>query len=596
MGSNRVAAIVHDFEAPLECDVLVALTARAFQTAIDLGLAAAKVPDDFFDWTDVLADKNEYLKWQLDWLRRLEAASELGAVLTAAHFFKAPMDVLVVTTRVLRRVVESLEPESVMYAGPPISEDKFRAIDLQFRPRLGDTPLAARVLPILAGAVGFHYETKTLTEVTPEVPPSRRALAGLRRKAHIALNIMRAERRSDAAALLLWYEGYGVRRVVSDMKDSGVRPLFLLRGDATTRILRPAMSSLRPVSNEVECKPTDSPIPSSTEARRMLREIDYWAGVAGVSVLLERRLDWYLGSVCPIVEAGAKQLVDALRREKIGYIAATNPSSTEEFIALLAGKMAGVHRILHQHGDQAFPFDFWLITETQNFEEMCCSDPTVPEYLEQASRSLGTSVPEMRLASARVEEMVRRAQSRGWQTRHASDLPFFYIPHFLTGDQHLIGTPYFEDAWYYRWQLKLLDLMIAHPEIEFVWKSLPSANEAYDPIPDVIRRKGPSNVRYEWKPLRNVVSEAGRILMDYPTTALYEAVHYRKPVLCVFFERLGAVRPGVQEIFGGSLKSCADEESALHRVAEFLASEASRYVVPPFVLGSKSEAGGPALP
>lgn len=593
---------LHGFRSGILPDqILIALTPESFQGCLNDGLKPT-VPDDHLDWNEILKDEENYLRWQIDWLRRLEKATGLSAARVATHFIKPPIDALVVATLVLKSILERLGPKAVAFVGPGSDAiDSLRRTDLQFRPRLGDTPLAFRILPIIAEQLGVDYESINVAGVTEEpraTSPLQSVLTAARRRAHIVLNVAWPPWASSKGpgTCILWYEGYGARTLVRSKRLEGRSILFLERGTPWTRLLSPVPWGFRQASNPIHIEIETSSPPMGREVLALLEEIDQWSGVPGVSSIMTSRLQAYVEQICPTIEKGSVMLADSLADQKLTELLATNPSSIEEFVALLAAERKSVRRVLFQHGDQAFSFDFWLITETQNFDEMRCSDPTVPAYLRRVASRHGLDAPHFVIESPRTAELQREADRWEEGAFHYRDLPIVYVPNVYTGDQYIVGTSFIQDAWYYRWQLRLLELMANNSALEFVWKALPSGHEAKDPIGSVIQENGIRNVRYEGRPLRTVVKQAGRLLLDYPSTALYEAIHYRKPVMCVFFRGRGRLREDIAHLFGRSLRECEDEASALAAIDEFVSGDPRAYLVPRAKLGELPLSKGPHDP
>jgi hypothetical protein len=156
-----------------------------------------------------------------------------------------------------------------------------------------------------------------------------------------------------------------------------------------------------------------------------------------------------------------------------------------------------------------------------------------------------------------------------------------YLPLFFIGDSAGFGGGFYDDAWYHRWHVRLLDAMTANKNVSFVWKGLPSVDEVPDPVPGILKTGSAPNVRYETRPFTRVLPEVDRVIVDFPSTALYEAVTFEKPVLALSFKRFTPLRPRAMEAFAPILRVCESEDEALDRVSEFLTTEARRWILDP---------------
>lgn len=571
---------------------VVALNPLALAGAQQRGLAAS-VPDDHFDRRTLLADQTDYLSWLLGWLDRLDARAGQGRGIPrlAAHFLTTAVDSLVVGTRVLRAVVDALEPERLAYGAPASTAlDRPLTDDLQFRPRLGDLPLAARILPLIAQDIGLHYQTfpslPVVLKPSPARPHAARSLlrtipAALRSRMAPVRNLWSPvnSRSGPDATLMLWQQGYGAGAFARAERHLGRRVLSIVRGESATNLLAPGPFGLRTIGPTVHWDP--APTLCEINVSDLLDEIDRWARLPGIGQLLQARMDLYLTQICPTILHAAEALGPQLLQERVRLVAVANPSTLEEHAVLAAAAFQGIPRRLCQHGDQAFSYDFWLSGQTNNAEEFAWSDPSLPADLQAGASRYGRPCPVFVGPGPRVTTLRRRGRRAAVRATIIHPRAICYVPAPFTADSYPVGSSYFQDSWYYRWQLALLDLMATEPALEFVWKALPAANETPDPIPQLLAERGLANVVYEVRPLPRVIGRMGKILMDYPSTGLFEAVHYRKPVLALYFPRFAEVRDAARVLFGPCLRPCHTEAAALDEVRTFLQAGTGEYRVPP---------------
>jgi hypothetical protein len=219
-----------------------------------------------------------------------------------------------------------------------------------------------------------------------------------------------------------------------------------------------------------------------------------------------------------------------------------------------------------------------LITETVNFDELAASDPTMADDLTSAATRLGVSAPRVTYYAPRITALLEGARSRPALAQGEGTI--CYVPSFVFGDSRYVIGYNFDDAWYHRWHLRLLELMGTRPDLRFTWKGLPSSDQAVDPIPAIIAARGVRNVAYETRPFTKVISGFDRIFTDFPSTALYETVHLAKPVLAVTFPRFFSVRPLAAARFAQVLRECDTEEEALAHITGFLDADPTLWVLP----------------
>jgi len=533
--------------------------------------------DDLVDRPDLIGDADDHLRWQLRWIITFgELSGEPEACRTAAQILKTPLDSVIVWARVLRAAVVGLQPTSLAYLGPSGAEeeDPFHHGHLQFWPKLGDLPLAARLLPLLARDLSIPLQVTASArsseghdQPAPRTPTSRvRARVAPLRHLSVRRSWPMGHTRST---LFTWTGGYGLRAIARAERAEGARVLYLQRGGTETAILGLGPLGYEPICGAVPYgpRPTRHALPKGTAA--LLNEVDERAGIAGAGDSLRRRLETHGSFVLPLIERLATALGPHLASTSTERIVSTNAWSVEEFGALLAAQRSGIERVLYQHGDHAFSYDGWLLTETSNFDRMVASDPTVPPDLHEGGRRLDMKTPAMSFGRHRVS---------GSSRKRAADGTVCYVPAILTGDTAVRPSVYFEDSWYIRWQLRLLAEMGKRAGTRFVWKGLPTSGQADDPLPSIIHREGISNVRYESLPFLEILPQVSRVVLDFPSTAMYEAVWAGVPTTCVSFPRFAGLRKRALELFSGVLHQCEDEEAALTVIRCFLDSP-ERHVV-----------------
>ncbi len=554
----------------------ITLTASAAAAQVRSGEHALSV-DDFVDRRTVLLSRQrDYLAWQLDWLKRLANSSGVSSEPCHAAFgyLKNPMDSVVACSVLLRGAVQRAKPAEVVYVGPAVGDepDPWHGSHMQFWPQLGDRPLADRLLPLVCShlAVPFRQEYwRASGDPVVRTWSPLNLRAAIRHTLSLTYNFSGAGswRRRGSASVILWAAGYGVRSVARAEHARHHRVIVLDR-----RQPFPALTQVLPIGRRRLSPGVDKRIPEaeqrlSEEHVSLLDELDQWTKVPFAGRILESRLATYVDRVCPVVERIAGELEPALRQADVVKVIATNPYGIEEYGCLVAAsRIAGIERLLVQHGDHAYPYDFWLATETQNFDRMACSDPTVPADMSDAGATLGCPVPILDLWAPRLDGLVRR-QHRKAQGRQR---PICYLPTMATGDATLLVGCGFDDTWYFRWQLALLQTMGEHPNIPFVWKAVPPSSLATsDPLVALIAAV--PNVRYEIAPFTTLAHDVAALITDFSSTGLYEALAIGLPVLAISFTRFEDIRPRARQALGTVLQSCDDIPEGQGAVRRFLA-------------------------
>ncbi len=585
--------LVHGTLAPTGVsagDEVVALTPMGLDACAAAGLRPT-VLDDHFDRSAILTGESDHVRWELDWLDRL---ADVGgdAARTAALYIVTPLDALILAAWLLYGLVDAIGPARVVYVGPtrgtapdPVP---FHAGHLQFCPRFGDAPLASRLLPLLARQLGLAYD-----EVPTSWPSwpneSGNAAFGGRHGRWLASRLastrntwsgrahgmVGSRHPNTCATLACWATGYGARGVIAEERRQGRRLLILARGGPSTRLLAPSLIGPRSASPAIPVATVvdDAALPPAW--RVLLDEVEQRAGIDGAGLLLESRLRYYLSAIAPAVGRAADALRPELKRHNVTSVVAANPSSIEEYATLLAARQAGVQASLYQHGDHLMTYEPWFSTELQNFDRLHASDVSLLNDIPETARRLAAPCPAVVVSSPRVEQLRQR--------RRPAPAGAFtcYLPMFLLADGATVGSGAIDDAWYHRWHLTLLAVMAAHGDTQFIWKGLPTGDYAPDPLTERLRGGELANVRYDTRPFQAVLAESGRIICDFPSTGLYEAIHQRRPVLALVFPRFVTVRPRGAALLHPALRTCHDTSDAVAEVERFLEADPKEYLVNP---------------
>ncbi len=564
---------------------VVALTAAAIEACRRLGLTSS-VLDDLAARPDICRNPVAFQRWQLQWLDRLDAACGLGGVArSCAQLIVPSVATLVMTARMLANAVDALAPASITYVGRvgPIETTGYHNGHLQFWPTLGDAPLAGRLLPLIAAQRSLSFTAPPVQGVAPASARDPSMLHRTRLRLSRSLGPYRrsyrrrlTRRSAQSTTLMMWYAGYGAEQFAADEHRAGRETAFITRGDSSFRIIDPALPPRHAPSRRIDTS-VNAAGRLDANVLALLDEVDGWAGVPGAARVLESRLAVFLRGICVAVARAARQTRAELARFGIARLAAANPSSMEEFACLIAARSAGIGRVLVQHGDHLLPYGSWLVSQTGDFDEFAASDSTIADEFADVAARLGVVAPRVTYYAPRITALLESATAP--DVARAAGV-ICYLPSFLFGDSRYGDACNFDDAWYHRWHLRILDVMESRSDLRFMWKGLPTSDQEVDPIPAVIAERKLSNVAYETRPFVEVIGGVERVFTDYPSTAVYEAVHLGKPMLALTFPRFCVVRPSAATRFAPVLRACDTEEEALAGIREFLDAAPERWTLP----------------
>lgn len=151
-----------------------------------------------------------------------------------------------------------------------------------------------------------------------------------------------------------------------------------------------------------------------------------------------------------------------------------------------------------------------------------------------------------------------------------------YLPTFFAGGYTRIDSIAYSDTWYYTFQKELLKYFSTKSDINFIWKGLPQSESIYNPIPKYIDDMGFENIRVATDPFINHLSSADKVILDYPSTGLFESAIAGVPVMSLYHKN-HRVRKDAVDFFGDMVQPFSTIQEALEKVDEFLKNDPKRY-------------------
>ncbi len=113
-------------------------------------------------------------------------------------------------------------------------------------------------------------------------------------------------------------------------------------------------------------------------------------------------------------------------------------------------------------------------------------------------------------------------------------------------DERYLHLPDFQETWYFDFQKALIRVFAEFPKIRFVVKLFPKEDLRFSPIGEYIRRLGADNLFLSRAPLAVWYPWTDRLILDNPSTYLYEAALAGVPFR-LFLHRGWPIRPSALE-------------------------------------------------
>jgi len=259
----------------------------------------------------------------------------------------------------------------------------------------------------------------------------------------------------------------------------------------------------------------------------------------------------------------------------IQFVFLAHTSTPAEHAAIVACKYLKKIKVGYiNHGDDVFDTQEFVDDHVSPYDIFVVSNDEVAEYLKD-KKTKGKFNTDILQAPIRYTILPPK---KSLKSKTKKDKPIIiFVPTMYQWDNTFWATLW-PDTWYFHWHKKLLDFFASRTDFEFIWKALPASSGTYDPILDIIKEKKYSNVRYETSPFPSWTPVADRVLSDYPSTALYEAVFASLPVMSLYFAPFCRVRKTAVEIFGKSLQPFSNFNEGIQRISAFLDADASQFI------------------
>jgi hypothetical protein len=581
-------------------DALLALTPRAC-LALDGEKRPYSILHEFGFEEKRAAFEKKYWPEQLAWFRKIDETLGAGLSFSTlfAYFLKISLDNLVVRALEARCVRDAGFEDVTLYVDPGAGREEGL-----FGLCRGTVSNTARVWPGVLKALGARCRTEPLPARPPSGAP--RASPGWDSLAKDALFAARAARwallswkarRSETRPLgLLFMETYyAMGDVVEEACRAGHR-CFLRRGDKIVDVSGPVPSTRGwgPAKGATERPASDAFAAGSP----LWNWPDQAAGTA---------VEPWLGRCYR--EAAARDLTEVARLagrfdgfyrdERIDFVLLPSMRDTLDMAAVAAARRStGTKSVLLAHGDGPDFAEMWDLTELLPYHHYFVPDEEFAAYFRERRALYPDRDPaQVHVGSPRwrrYRELARpRAQlfrrgetgARLGGARPPLDVPvgkpvLVYALALPDGDYRHLNKPCYSETWYFALQKALAKRLAGIPGYSVVFKLFPNREAEQAPLVEFVRSLDKdhfflSRARFsDWLPF------ADRVLMDQPSTPLYEAALAGVPfhLLC---HRDLAMRPAGLAPFRKQTTVFDSNEEACAAVAKFLRDPApSRAALP----------------
>ena len=586
-------------------DYVVALTPLAAYELDKAGINYT-ILEDYYDEAEFLKEEEAYFKDQLTWFDNFdnflfdifpEAKAKNLKLATSYYFYiKSMLDSLILRCKVINIFINKARPDSIIYASTRWEEDSISSAEYPLLFRRGQS-LISRLMPMFCEKYSIDFkriileETEGLENVYIENKDVITKIKNsLKTNKHVK-NLWQYYKTFSITDIfprpfknhkrnMLFLKPLGfVKDIMKEAKKEG-HWIYYKQGNDIIKQSFPYHKVVERIYSNVvlSSKHDIENLPKEIEKTDIPGWINDCCGI-NVSVIILPRILYFINNFCPQVISLIDKYVAFYNDTQIDVVFTPHMVSVDEYAAIVATRYAEKTRsACLQHGDGAFALKMWDFGEYAPYHIYLTTNYEKGEYIKHRIElgNLGTKVFQYPNRYEILPKVNRPKKKRG---SPADQKTLVYVPIMYQWDNTFWNEARVPDTWYFSWHKELVKFFDSRKDFNFIWKGIPASNEIYDPIPNLINDGGYKNIKYATEPFVKWIKKTDLVLLDYPSTALYEAAVSGLSVMSLFFEPFNVIRDSALKLFGKSLLPFSSFDEGIAKIDDFLDSNPDDFIV-----------------
>jgi len=601
---------------PKDCTV-VALTYVAISKLEKFGYNYITF-EDFYRSGEIRGDTDVFLKQQLLWFRDFDEfikdvfpeAKRLNVNLASIYYYwiKHCVDNVILSVRIIRRFIESAEPKKIVFLtrepGPDLIDHvlSFKNAESTYS-RLIEPICKAEGIEferlILEDGLGEGYDTKlkpiynrekSLRELIKKVIPRR------------IVNFLKTVR--DIFYRYRWLfksgslSGKGAGNIfvlnsmafVHDFLETEKRhhyKYFFYENGSIRKYSLFGFWKIRDIDETLGAS-----IGNSSDWEKVLHclcngQIMYWVNAQcglDVSSVLVSRFELFLREICPEILSMVPVFTNFYDKYDIDFVTIGFLWTPGEHAAVTAARHSVKTKSAYFiHGVDALEVKSRIFTLTRFFDVYFVSSKEEVEDERKLLKEFNLRLPEV-FESPHFQKRCRRALKfkylrKGFRSNNGKRIVLF-VPVMCTPWPNRPvekGQPFPME--YVKWHRSLADFISTRKDYQFIWKAHLVHNQKFDLMKEILKEKKYDNISFYSNKLMSWLPVADRVLCDTPSTAFFEAIYSKLPIMGLFRPDDQALRENAYDSFGNSLRPYSSTEEGIKIVEEFLDGDPGDYIV-----------------
>ena len=597
----------------------VALTEEAIFNLERCGIQYITL-EEFYTSYEIRGNADEFLLDQLSWFDDFDRllkeafpeAYNMGVNLATIYFYPIRRAVgnPILTTRILRKFIESVNPEKIWYIGPEYSAkgiDRLSSsndfeehlLDPDFK--TGENPYSLLIEP-LCNACGIDFQriefdaTKKLEREASILKVSRKGIVKDRVKRLATRLLPASELRSlyiclksrhtkpaKGRILVLQIPG-PMEEFCIDARKYGFE-LFVKGSNGVKKL------SWQPWRKSMDInrfKPKALSFREDMLNRILNGDLMHWINRQcglDVSGILNSRFRYFLYKICPEILTKMRGYIEFYNKNNIDFVVAPNIWTLDEHAAIAAARLTPLTKSIGiSHGSDAYECKSRFFFMDRQFDLFFSLSSSEAEHERGLAKKFNYKYPEIYESPYFCRKISKR--SRG--DRRAKSISFagkrrvvLYVPIIYgsrPGRGIELNQPFPME--YIEWHRALAGFFSKREQEFFIWKGRIQSEQNFDLMAEIIREKGYDNIRFESDKLLRWFPFVDRVLFDIPSTAFFEGIYSHMPVLALYRPKYQVLRKDARESFDSSLRAYNSIDEGLSIAEEFLDGEREKYIVP----------------
>lgn len=580
--------------------------------------------EEFYTSYEIRGDVDKFLVEQLSWFDDFDRllkdafpeAANMGVNLATIYYYgiKRAVDNAILTTRILRRFIESVNPGKIWYIGPRYSAEEINsfvdrdhsqdhpfeeALDADFK--TGENPYSILIEP-LCKACGINFQRlsfNALRKPKKEAPVLKNLREGLNmgrikrlakkflpvsemRSLYIYLKSMRAKP-VKGRILALQNVSFLTDFYIDSRKD-GFELFFKEKRSAKKLSWQPWRKriALGRFKQRVQCTRED--IFKKILYGELMNWINCYCGL-DVSGILNSRFRYFLYKICPEMLARIQCYIEFYNKNNIDFVVAYNIWTIDELAAIAAARLTpSVKSIGFSHGSDVYECKSRFFYMDRQYDIFFSLSSPEAEHERWLVEHFNYKYPKI----YEFPYFQRRFAKRGGGDRRTKPVSFagkkpvvLYVPIIYgsrPGRSIQLNQPFPME--YVKWHRALAGFFSKRKESFFIWKGLIQPEQNFDLMAEIIGEKGYDNIRFDSDRLTRWFPFVEKVLLDIPSTAFFESIYSHMPVMALYRPAYQILRENAHGSFGSSLRAYNSIDEGLGLVEEFLDGQREKYIVP----------------